>query len=55
LENIYVCIPQEEAKDIVEILNGIIEDEDCFAKEVGTGKCLHCRIERLLDGGLMVL
>lgn len=52
-----VTLSQEEAHEILDILNSIIEDEDCFKEEMGEQNCLHCQINRaagcLFSGGLM--
>jgi hypothetical protein len=54
----FVCITQEQANNILDILNDDAEEEDtCYAESLGAENCRHCQIDRaanyLFDGGLI--
>lgn len=52
----YVALTQEQARDILDVLIDASVGEECFASEIGREKCLHCKmnkvIDYLFDGGL---
>ena len=59
----YVVMDQEDASVIYDVLTDLLEQEECFARGIGTDcdefydvACEHCRVEKaieiLKEGGL---
>jgi len=51
-----IILTEKQAEDIVDVLDGILKEVDCFADEVGEENCIHCQallaVKHLSSAGL---